>query len=174
MKYLLKGVLFGVLFCLFFSVKGQNQNDSVSNNLLEKGVELAETMLDLVTWENERHVVSVYPAGGYSPRTGLEVGIMPVWRIKPGNIDLSRPTTVATSFQVSTTGMYEAKVDLMSYFKNDWMFWSKIQYLFLPDEFYGLGNEMKAKPYSQYDLTSFEFSSDIAKGIRESWYVGLD
>jgi len=158
------------LFSVTFSVK--SQNDSTDTNFLEKGVGLAEDVIDLVTWENKRHVISVFPAAGYSPRTGLEIGVMPVWKVHPKNKGF-RPTTLASSFQISTKGMYEAKLDLISYMAGDWMVWSKMQYLFLPDEFFGLGNGMKNEPYSQYDLNSFTFSSDIAKGINDIWFLGL-
>nr|WP_319399386.1 BamA/TamA family outer membrane protein [uncultured Carboxylicivirga sp.] len=158
---------------LFLSQWVKSQDDTTKVNFLEWGVGLAEDVLDFVTWEKGRHVVSVYPAVGYSPRTGIEVGVMPVWRIESANQKLSRPTTLATSFQVSTKGMYEAKLDLISYWKNNWTFWSKLQYLFLPDEFFGIGNGLKQEPYSQYDLNSFVFSADVAKGIGDKWFVGL-
>lgn len=156
-----------------FLIKAESQEDTSKVNILEWGVGLAEDVLDMVTWEKGHHVISVYPAVGYSPRTGIEVGVMPVWRIGSHDKTLNRPTTLASSFQVSTKGMYEAKLDLVSYWRNNWTLWSKLQYLFLPDEFYGIGNGQKSKPYSQYDLNSFVFSSDLAKGLNENWFVGV-
>jgi len=156
-----------------FLAKIESQEDTSKVNILEWGVGLADDVLDMVTWQKGHHVISVYPAVGYSPRTGIELGLMPVWRMGSRNKGLNRPTTLASSFQVSTKGMYEAKLDLVSYWGNNWTLWSKLQYLFLPDEFYGIGNGQKSKPYSQYDLNSFVFSSDLAKGINEKWFVGV-
>ncbi|MCU4166272.1 BamA/TamA family outer membrane protein [Carboxylicivirga caseinilyticus] len=169
--YRSKFIWLAVLLLLFQNV--WSQNDTVKTNLLEWGVGLAEEVLDAVTWEKGRHVVSVYPAAGYSPRTGIEIGVMPVWRIGSLNKEMNRPTTLASSFQVSTKGMYEVKLDLISYWRNNWSLSSKLQYLFLHDEFFGIGNGIKAEPFTQYDLNSFVFTSDIAKGLNDQFFIGL-
>ncbi len=164
-----------VAFVLFVSasVNAQEESDTLKSNIFSKGAGLVETVLDLVTWETGRHAFSLYPAAGYSPRTGIELGVMPVWRISPVDKESGRPTTLAGSLQFSTTGMYEVGFDLLSFLPNNWLLASKINYQFLPDEFYGLGNEQKIKPYSEYDLNSLTASMDFAKGIGKQWYGGI-
>lgn len=155
---------------------GQAPLDTLDQNLLEQAAELAEEVLDLVTWEKGRHTVSVYPMAGYSPRTGYEIGIMPVWRIKPaGEVksNYHRPTTIAPAFQMSSKGMYEVQLDAVVFTKRQWFFISRMQYLFLPDTFFGLGNQEKEKPYSEYELNRFSLNADMLKGWNERWFVGL-
>ncbi len=174
--------LFGVsallLFCFWGVVQGQEpvRKDTSDLNLVEQAAELAEHLIDMVTIEKGRSSLSFYPMAGYSPRTGIEFGLMPVWRIKPKeDIDSKfyRPTTFAPSFQISTKGMYEVQLDALAFTKNRWMFISKFQYLYLPDEYYGIGNQKKSPPYAQYNINRFSFKSDIFKGLTDSWFLGL-
>ncbi|TRX65977.1 BamA/TamA family outer membrane protein [Carboxylicivirga sp. M1479] len=151
-------------------------SDTTDNTFVEKAAVLVEDVIDLVTIEKGRSTISLYPMAGYSPRTGFEIGVMPVWRIKPKNIDENRfyrPTTIAPSITIATKGMYEVEFDVLAFTSNRWMFISKFQYLYLPDEFYGIGNQQKEPPFSQFDINRFAFSSDVLKGINDSWFIGL-
>ena len=152
------------------------EKDTLDENLIEQAAGLAEDLIDMVTIEKGRHTLSFYPMAGYSPRTGVEFGLMPVWRIKPKDDAGSkyyRPTTFAPAFQVSTKGMYEVQFDALAFTKNRWMFISKFQYLYLPDEYYGMGNQKKTPPYSSFDINRFALKSDILKGLSDSWFIGL-
>ena len=167
-----------LMFAGFINVAGQNEQepDTTKQKLVEQAAGLVEDALDLVTIEKGRSTYSFYPMAGYSPRTGFEIGMMPVWRIKPKQNELSefyRPTTIAPSFKVSTKGMYELEFDVLAFTSKRWMFISKFQYLFLPDEFYGIGNQQKEAPFSQYDINRFAFKSDVLKGINDSWFLGV-
>lgn len=174
MRYIF--ILFIILYCgvVEKGLKAQAsiETDSLSRNILTRGADLAEDMLDIVTVEKGRHVFSVYPAMGYSPRTGLELGIMPVWRIQAVDGRVKHPTTLSTSLQFSLKGMYNVKLDLRAFLAKNWLLWSMVQYTFLPDVFYGLGNAAKQEPFSHYDLNSLTWSIDLAKGIGEKWYLG--
>lgn len=167
---------FVIAFVFFLScikVLAESKSDTLSTNIFERGAGMVETVLDLVTFEKGRSAFTIYPAAGYSPRTGLEIGVMPVWRLNPIDKVNGRPSSLASSFQISTKGMYEVNLDLLSFLPNNWLLRSKLKYLFLPDEFYGLGNMEKLEPFSQYDLNSFTASVDFAKGIGKRWYGGL-
>lgn len=168
----------GLLLCLSWPVFAQEdaQADSTNRTLVEQAAVLVEDMIDMVTVERGRSTLSFYPMAGYSPRTGFEIGVMPVWRIKPRHTDecrFYRPTTFAPSIKVSTKGMYEVELDALAFTANRWMFISKFQYLYLPDEFYGIGNQVKQPPFSSYDINRFAFNSNILKGINESLFLGV-
>ncbi|WP_439182343.1 BamA/TamA family outer membrane protein [Carboxylicivirga taeanensis] len=169
-----------VVMLLVFSggIRAQEEvkSDSSSQTLVEQAAVLVEEVIDMVTIERGRNTFSFYPMAGYSPRTGFELGLMPVWRIRPKQSAASpyyRPSTIAPSIKVSTKGMYDLELDAMIFTSSRWMFISKFQYLFLPDEFYGIGNYTKEPPYSTYDINRFAFNTDILKGISESLFLGL-
>lgn len=173
-KHFIGVVLLGL--CLPAWAQEKTPADTINRTFVEQAACLVEDMIDMVTVEKGRSTLSFYPMAGYSPRTGFELGVMPVWRIKPRNTDHSRfyrPTTFAPSFKVSTKGMYEVELDALAFTANRWMFISKFQYLFLPDEFYGIGNQTKEPPFSNYDINRLAFTSDVLKGISDSWFVGL-
>lgn len=171
----LAGVLM-LLYCGAVMAQEDSKNDSVKTSLVEQAAVLVEDMIDMVTVERGRSTWSFYPMAGYSPRTGFEIGVMPVWRIKPkadGESEFYRPTTIAPSMKISTKGMYEVELDALVFTARRWMFISKFQYLFLPDEFYGIGNQTKEPPFSSYDINRFAFNSNILKGINDSWFLGV-
>ncbi len=169
-----------VLFALVLinTTVAQNTEKKDSLNVAEDNgvVNLIEDMIDLVSFEKNRHSLTIYPMAGYSPRQGFHIGVMPVWRIKPNEAfkcEYYRPTTFAPAVKVSTTGMYELELDANVFTRNRWMFISKFQYLFLPDEYYGIGNHVKSPPYSEFETNRFAFKSDILKGINSRWFAGV-
>lgn len=168
----------GALLILCSGIYAQEEviKDSTNGTLAEQAAILVEEIIDKVTIERGRSTLSFYPMSGYSPRTGFEVGLMPVWRIKPLNeeaCEFYRPTTIAPSVKISTKGMYEFEIDALVFTSKRWMYISKFQYLFLPDEFYGIGNQQKDPPYSSYDINRIAFKSDILKGLNASWFLGV-
>ncbi|MCU4154511.1 BamA/TamA family outer membrane protein [Carboxylicivirga sp. A043] len=174
-----KSIGIGILlaFLSHLQIKAQESEKQDTSVVEEAGaVGLIEDLIDLVSFEKGRHGLVFYPMAGYSPRQGFHIGVMPVWRIKPNaNIDCEyyRPTTIAPSVKFSTTGMYEVELDVNAYTKNRWMFISKFQYLYLPDEFYGIGNEVKVPPFSQFEINRFKIKSEILKGLNAKWFVGV-
>ncbi|MCU4175623.1 BamA/TamA family outer membrane protein [Carboxylicivirga sp. N1Y90] len=174
MRHLFVLLIFILLsFGLRLNAQTAEKEDSIKSNWLAKGAGFADDLLGVVTMENGRHAFSIYPAMGYSPRTGLEFGIMPVWRMQAKRAEVKGPTTLSTSFLLSLGGMYNAKIDLRAFVAKNWLLWSKAQYTFLPDKFYGLGNAPKQEPYSHYDLNVLTLSMDLAKGIGEKWFFGV-
>jgi hypothetical protein len=103
-----------------FGFSATAQNDSIAPVSVDRsGLDglsaFGEKVLDLLTWEKGRRVFVIYPAGGYSARTGLEMGIMPVlsWKNKPKvNRQQEHSNTLSTSCQVSTQGMVELQSEL--------------------------------------------------------------
>ncbi len=157
---------------------GQEAIDTTyqEKSFVDKTTGLADKVIDWVTWEKPKYTFSLYPIGGYSPRTGFEFGIMPVFSIKTQVDDGSkytRSTTIAPYFMVSTTGMYSFDIDLVAFTKRQWFFRTKTQFLYLPDTYYGIGNGDKDEPYSEYLLHQFSMNGDILKGWNDKFFVGL-
>ena len=175
-----------IIFLIFFltltlslSTAGQEVNDSVAaedRSFADKATGLADKIIDAVTWEKPRCTFSLYPIGGYSPRTSFEFGIMPVISLKSTKKIESgyrRPTTFAPYFMVSTKGMYSFDLDLIAFTGRRWLFMAKTGYLYLPDTYYGIGNQNKEKPYSDYLLHQFKMNGYILKEWKDKWFLGI-
>ncbi len=157
---------------------GQDRVDSIHHkkSFIDKTTDLADKMIDMVTWEKPKYTFSLYPIGGYSPRTGFEFGIMPILSLdnqKEKESKYRRTTTIAPYFMVSTKGMYSFDIDLVAFTKRQWFFRVKSQFLYLPDTFYGIGNSDNKAPYSQYLLQQFSLNGDFLKGWEDKWFIGL-
>jgi hypothetical protein len=149
----------------------------VADGLVEKSIHLAEKTLSYLTYENGRHSVAVFPAAGYSPRTGFEYGVMPVWRIQPRDgdrTDYYRPTTITSALLFSTTGMFEVDADIDWRPDGNWVFLLKNQYLFLPDKFYGVGNQSVSVVPVEFDAYRYQLSGQIMKCLQKRWFAGVE
>jgi outer membrane protein assembly factor BamA len=141
-----------ILFSPLFYVDGSNgiiEKDSISEKQIVTSKTDAlsgfgERVLDLLTWQRDNKVVVIYPAGGYSSRTGLEAGIMPVYSWK-NNSDNGRPTgrpnTLMATIQLSTNGMVELRSELDWFSSAAWQIRLKTDFvkindrLWLPSDF---------------------------------------
>lgn len=149
----------------------------VVGGFIERSIHLAEKTLSYLTYESGRHSVAVFPAAGYSPRTGFEYGVMPVWRIKPEDEHRSefyRPTTVTTAVLFSTTGMFEVDADIDWRPADEWVVMLKNQYLFLPDQFYGVGNQSADAVPVEFDAYRYQLSGQIMKCWQKRWFAGVE
>lgn len=174
----IKSTILTILLSAFalLDARAVEKQDTTSIGLIDKGVHLAEKILDLISYESKSYSVAVYPVLGYSYRTGVEVGLMPIIKFnnsKTENNEFYRPSTIAPSFQVSTKGMYEADIDVVVFTKNNWSFNSKIKFLYLPDTFYGLGNDTKKGPFTSFDSYKYSATGEILKGISSKLFAGV-
>ncbi len=161
---------------LFLTSSMSAQNDSVQTGFLNKGVALAERVLDLLSYETPRISLAVYPNVGYSERTGLEVGVTPVLRFissQQQKHEYYRPSTLTPTFLVSSRGMYEVELDVNLFTRDDWCINAKTQFLYLPDKFYGLGNADKDGESASFDSYKYSLSGEVMKGVSNRLFVGL-
>ena len=168
---------FSFLFMAMTGISAQSDVDTTQQkSLIDKTTDLADDMIDMVTWEKEHFTFSLFPVGGYSPRTGFEFGVMPVFQInthEEAGSKYKRSTTIAPYFMISTKGMYSFDVDMVAFTKRQWFFIVKTQYMHLPDTYYGLGNGDKEEPYTEYNLQQFTFNGDILKGWKDKFFIGI-
>lgn len=140
--------------------------------------DVAEWGIDLITFEKENYTFFVIPMMGYEERTKLSFGIMPVWRFYLNNTDKDseyfRPSNVSPSFMFSTTGMYEIDLSSGFYTNNNWLIENKWLFQYLPDRFYGIGNQDKGDDYSDFVMRKFELGGSISKGASDTWFIGLN
>ena len=165
-----------VLSMVSFSQYSPADKTAQKRSLLGKTTDLADKMIDMVTWEKPKYTFSLFPVGGYSPRTGFEFGVMPVFRIntqEETGSKYNRSTTIAPYFMVSTKGMYSFDIDMVAFTKRQWFFIIKTQYMHLPDTYYGIGNGDKEEPYTEYNLQQFTFTGDILKGWKDKFFIGI-
>lgn len=147
------------------------QADSAADrSLLEKTVQWAEKVLDLLTVEGERWSVATYPAASYSGRTGLAVGIMQAWEHRGGRSH--RPTTIAPTVLVSTKRMFEIQADADIYPTERISIGSKAEFFYLPDDYYGIGNGAKSV-LTEYTIHKYSLTADVLAEVAACLRVGL-
>jgi hypothetical protein len=160
-----------------FNLRAAEKNDTVAAGLLHKSALLAEKILNVISFETEYCSFAVYPALGYSDRTGLEAGVMPILKFnerKPSASGFKRPSTVAPSLLVSTKGMYEADIDISIFTSNNkWSINNKLKFLYLPDTFFGIGNHDKKGKFTSFDSYKYAAVGELLRGINDRFFAGI-
>ncbi len=140
--------------------------------------DLAEWGIDLVTFEREKYTFFILPMVGYEERTRLEVGVMPVWRFylnaNRQEQEYFRPSYISPQILFSTTGMYEIDLSSGFYTANNWLIESKWLLQYLPDKYYGIGNQDKGNVSADFDMRKYEFRGSFTKGIKNIFFVGVN
>jgi hypothetical protein len=173
--------LFVVLIAAAFPHKMLAQNvvvDSAAskNGFVDGTVKLAEEVLDVLTLEKGRTTVTIIPVMGYSPQTGLEFGVMPVVRILPsklGDERYYRPSVITSTLLFSTTGMFEADLEFDAYFAHKYRISAQTRWLFLPDKFFGVGNQSASAVPFYYNAKRLQFRGAVTRQLGQPWFVGV-
>lgn len=149
---------------------GAQADSAADRSLLERTVQWAEKVLDLLTVEGERWSVATYPAASYSGRTGLAVGIMQAWQHSGGRSH--RPTTIAPTVLVSTKRMFEIQADADIYPSERISIGGKAEFFYLPDDYYGIGNGSKSV-LTEYTIHKYSLTADVLADVARCLRVGL-
>lgn len=151
----------------------RDAKDSIrTTSPLEKVVDFAEKVLDVLTYEKESFSLALYPAASYSERTGLALGIMPMFQIRKHND--GRPTTITPSCVISTNKMFEVQCVADVYWGKNSSVTTKLEMFYLPDKYYGIGNQDKNKALAEFDFHRYLLTSDLEIGISDKiWRAGL-
>lgn len=146
------------------SLAQQRDNDTSHISPLEKVVNFAESILGLLTYEKKTYSLAVYPAASYSGRTGLAIGVMPMLQLHKSNNE--HPTTITPSILISTNKMFEIQCVADVYWGQSNSLSTKAEFFYLPDKYYGIGNQDKDKPLADYDFYRYMLTSDMELGLR--------
>ena len=98
---------------------------------------------------------------------------MPVLKFNSEDADslFDRSITITTSFVVSTKEMCESQVKVQGGFSK-WMLEAEFQQLSLPDNFYGLGNDVKKFEPSSLQISRFVLSANLLRSVGNHFYWG--
>lgn len=134
-----------------------------------------EKILKQVTWENDDRVFVIYPAGGYSSRTGLEIGIMPVFSWKNQTRDhqeKGHPNTLTASFQTSTKGMVEIRWELEWFPSPVWQIRAKTDFLKVNDRLWLPNVYNHSDDGIEYISKRFGCTTELLYGIGKRLFIG--
>lgn len=151
---------------------GQSADSTSQVSPMEHVVNFAETVLDVMTYETETFSFAVFPAASYSGQTGLAVGVMPMLQLRKRNPE--RPTTITPSCLISTNKMFEVQCVADVYWGEKSSVSTKAEFFFLPDKFYGIGNQDKKGAVVDFDFHRYMLTSDLEIGTRGNvWKLGF-
>lgn len=135
---------------------------------------VGEMVLERLTFRGSHGILAIYPAGGYSPASGFELGIMPVYSWKPrfegdSNVHLN---TVSASMQFSTKGMVQIKSELYWQPHNKWLFKAEAGYSRIVKHFYGLHGATREDINSTFLSEEMLANLQMLRNISPKLHVG--
>lgn len=149
------------------------RNVGAVRQMADGAVNLAETVLDALTIERDKFSLALYPAGSYSGRYGLALGIMPLLQIRHDG--WPRAATVTPAILVSTKRMFEVQCDADIYLPRRVDIAAKFEVYRQPDDLYPVGKGRDKSPLARYDFSRLFFTADVLKGCGASspWRAGV-
>ena len=143
------------------------------STLIHRLTNLGESLLNNLTYERPEYFLAVYPTAGFSRRTGLEFGVMPIlgWH----STDLERRlNTLGFTVQFSSKSMIEIRADGDLFFSNGWRLNSKLEYLKVNDRFWGVYSSPEIYDAWRFVSRRFKGSLELYKLITGNWFLGVD
>ncbi len=174
-----------LLLIVFLSATLRGQIDSVGSQqnkgFVQKMAYLAESGLDILTFEGENYTFFLLPVAAYEERTKLVLGVMPVWRFylgKDNSVEQSensyfRPSNISPSIIFSTNGMFGLEISSDFYFKNNWYLQNKWQYQSAFYNYYSVGNEVNKDLFSEVEIKKIEILGKAMKGFSKEFFAGI-
>lgn len=151
----------------------RSQGKASVGQIVHKVENVGEQLLSKLTYEQPRYVVAVYPAAGYSRRTGVEMGLMPLlgWYSKRDDEKLN---TLSFSVQISTKSMVEFRSEGDLFFANNWRLTTNLEYFKLPERFWGVYSSADNYEAWHYNAQRWKGSAEVFKLIGNHWYAGVN
>lgn len=144
----------------------QTPADSVSN----AKVGIVERILRALASENENVSFALYPAASYSDNVGLAVGVMPLIQVRTEGRE--EPSTFTTTLMVSTKKMFQAQCDADIFLRGQKNIVARAEFFFMPDDYYGIGNQKDKEALGQYDFYRCLLTADFMQEFQSGWEIG--
>ncbi len=159
------------------SAHGQTNESGApaSASVLDPLADLGERILDHLTFTTPKGIWAIYPAGGYSSRTGLEFGLMPVysWDSKKGHLAQREVNTLTTSLQFSTKGMVEIRSELEWYISPQWQFSGRVEALRINDRYWDRWSLDKAAQPIDFRADRYGLKAEALRHLGHQIHAGV-
>ena len=168
-------LLFFLLFPLLIKANGDLSENKDSTNFLNKVSGLGELILDKVTWQNNSRVLAIYPSGGYSARTELEFGVMPIfsWENSQNRLQNSKQVnTFTTSFQVSTRGMLLLNAELECFPSDVWQIKANAEWMKINDKFWDVYSGETLRNGINYQSEQLGGNAEFIRKLNKTMSIG--
>ena len=150
------------------------EQDSIS--FMNKVSRFGESVIDKITWKNDNKILVIYPSGGYSERTGLEFGIMPIFSWENSKNKLwktGKVNSLSTSFQVSTRGMVQLDTRLECFPSDVWQINANLEWLKINDKFWGVYSEQTLYDGVLYKSERVGGMAEFIRDLNKNISVGM-
>lgn len=118
--------------------------------------------------------IAVYPALGYSPETGLNIGAIAFLVFPPKDTsDFQRPTVISPYVIYTTNKQILSRVDYETYTASGLNINAKLRFFRFPDYYYGIGNETNSDIRESYDDNFFRLEGSLLKTSNQKLFLGI-
>jgi len=176
MRHILTALLITLLASGQLSFSQQNEaKSSQIVKRLDYIANLGDNILKYMTFNTAKGVWAIYPSGGYSSRTGLEFGFMPVysWNTEDNLQYFKKINTLSTSAQFSTKGMIELHSEIDWYLSPQWQFSGHLKILSINDQYWDRWSKNKFAQSKNYQSNHYGIKVEFLRHLSHDTYIGL-
>lgn len=151
-----------------FALGKGTSNSNSDSTVLSALAGIGEEVLDWVTWERDKYVVTVYPSLSASSRNGFVYGVAPA--VKWNSSRQGKANTLTMNAETSTKNILQLQFEHEWYFHPDWMT-SGEAFITSREDLYWLGTDEKE---IYFDRREFRLKWDVLANVFPAFWLGAE
>lgn len=175
-----KGViilLFSLNSLLLWAGGRDSARIAISLQTPDSAKSIVDKMFSALEIKTKHATYNLYPAVGYDPSSGVELGMMPIITIPPkqgfSRSKYYRPSTIFTRFSYSTKNWVSFAADFKVYTPKEYVVNHLFEIQNIPESYYGIGYNDEFENATRYMSFRYGMRGDASKGTWENWQLGV-
>lgn len=137
----------------------------------------AEKLFSALEIKTRLATYNLYPAIGYDPSSGVELGMMPIITLAPrknAHKDIKyRPSTIFTRVTYSTKNWLGVFADFKIFTPSQYVINNLLELQNIPETFYGIGYQSGPEQSSSYQSFRLGVRGDASRGFAQVMQIGI-
>lgn len=156
---------------------GDSTRVEISLQTPDSAKSVVDKMFSALEIKTKRVTYNLYPALGYDPSSGVEMGMMPIITIPPREgftrSKFYRPSTIFTRFSYSTKNWLSFVTDFKVFTPKEYVVNHLFEIQNIPESYYGVGYNDEFEDATRYMSFRFGMRGDVSKGTLENLQLGV-
>ncbi len=175
-----KSIILSLFSILVFSAQAADEDSvriEISIQTPDSAASFAEKMFSALEIKTRKATYNLYPAVGYDPSSGVEIGMMPIITLNPRQdthkIAGYRPSTIFTRVTYSTKNWLGIFADFKIFTPTKYVINNLAELQNMPESFYGIGYQTGPEQSVHYQSFRLGMRGDASRGFGRAMQFGI-
>lgn len=160
-----------------FAAEPDSTRIAISIQTPDSARSAAEKLFSALEIKTRFATYNLYPAVGYDPSSGVELGMMPIITLAPRKNALLdakyRPSTIFTRVTYSTKNWLGVFADFKIFTPSQYVINNLIELQNIPETFYGIGYQSGPEQTASYQSFRLGMRGDVSRGLAHAIQFGV-